>query len=181
MDTLMAAFRGPQAAPKAPPATPLPAPSQEPAQDAPEALAESIAEPFEGFSTTPYRCPAGVWTIGFGSTRDADGNPVTASTPPVTKDQARKLMERDMHAALVAVRTSVHTPLTRFEEGALADFVYNVGVGNFRASTLLRKLNAGDHAGALAELPKWNLAGGKVLAGLVRRRAAEKAMAERTS
>lgn len=142
------------------------------------AKAQQLAEPFEGFSSTPYRCPAGVWTIGFGSTRDATGAPVTAGTPSVSKEAARKLMERDLTSALAEVHRDVHTTLTAFEAGALADFIYNVGCGNFRASTLLRKLNAGDYAGAAAEFPKWNLGGGKVLAGLVRRRAAERALFE---
>lgn len=142
-----------------------------------EALEEAvaIAEPFEGFSAAPYRDPAGVWTIGFGSTRDAYGKPVTAHTAPVSRAQAEELLRRDMRAALEAVENGVRVPLNAVQEGALADFVYNVGSGAFRASTLLRKLNAGDYAGAAEEFPKWNRGGGRILAGLVRRRAAEKA------
>lgn len=138
--------------------------------------AEALAEPFEGFVAHPYLDPAKVWTIGFGSTRDVSGKPVTAHTSNVTVDQARTLAMRDMRAALQAVDANVTVPLTDDEEAALTDFVYNLGVGNFAHSTLLRKLNAGDYAGAALEFAKWDMAGGRVLAGLSRRRAAEKAL-----
>jgi len=140
--------------------------------------AADLAVEFEGFSATPYRCPAGVWTIGYGSTRDAAGAAVTAHTAPVTKAAALALMERDMRSALTEVARDVHVPLNAVQEGALCDFIYNVGAGAFRSSTMLRKLNAGDYAGAAAEFPKWNIGGGKVLAGLVRRRALERAVFE---
>lgn len=138
--------------------------------------AERLGEQFEGFSAVPYRCPAGVWTIGFGSTRDSASNPVCATTAPITRDQAKVLAERDLRGALCEVQRDVHVPLTPMEEGALLDFIYNVGCGNFRASTLLRRLNAGDFVGCAAEFARWNMGGGKVLAGLVRRRGVERAM-----
>lgn len=154
------------------------APPKEPEpSDDDKALEEAakLAEQFEGFSAKPYQDPVGVWTIGYGSTRDTDGNPVTANTPPVTWQQANALMERDLRSAMQQVEGTVLVPLAPMQEAALIDFVYNVGIGNLKASTLLRKLNAGDYEGAAAEFPKWNMGGGKVLAGLVRRRAAERA------
>lgn len=138
--------------------------------------AAKLAEPFEGFSATPYRCPAGVWTIGYGSTHDASGAPVTASTTRVTTLQAHGMMMHDLRAAMAGVEASAEGDISSKEEAAMVDFVYNCGVGNFNASTLLKKLNAGDHAGAALEFAKWNKGGGKVLAGLVRRRAAETAL-----
>ena len=135
--------------------------------------AATIAEQFEGYSAVPYRCPAGVWTIGYGSTR-VKGLPVTASTPSVTKATAHALMINDLCSALLGLRRGTSVPLTVGEEAALLDFIYNVGTGNFLASTLLQKLNRGDHLGAAAEFVKWNKGGGVVLAGLVRRRAAER-------
>src|SRR5262245_41144757 len=135
--------------------------------------AVDLVEDFEGFRANPYRCPAGVWTIGFGSTRDANGKPVCPTTPAVTQEQARELARRDLMAAAAEGAGSVHVPLTEGQTAALEDFVYNLGSGNFRSSTLLRKLNAGDYEGAALEFAKWNLGGGHVLAGLVRRRAAE--------
>ena len=109
----------------------------------PLAMAETLMEPFEGFCNRPYRCPAGVWTIGLGSTRDGDGNPVTPSTPPIDLATARGWAMRDMRAALTSVRAGVTVPLTANEEAALTDFVYNVGAGNFAKSNVLRDLNAG--------------------------------------
>ena len=136
--------------------------------------AVKLAEHFEGFSATPYQDSTGVWTIGYGTTRDLLYNPVTKNTSPVTPDLAEGLMRRDLRAALSTVTDDVKVPLTYNEEAALVDFIYNVGSGNFAASTLLRKLNAGDYPGAAAELLRWTHAGGVVLAGLVLRRQAER-------
>ena len=138
--------------------------------------AESLAEPFEGFRSRPYQDSVGVWTIGIGSTRDAAGQPVTAFTQPITLDEARALVRRDMTRALQAVEGDVRVPLSVDQTAALVDFIYNLGSGAFAGSTLLRKLNAGDYAGAAAEFDKWDHAGGNVLAGLARRRAAERAL-----
>ena len=137
--------------------------------------ATDFIEPFEGFSTTPYLDPARVWTIGFGSTRDASGNPVTADTAAVTRDEATGLLRRDLTRAAMEVSSDVHVPLTQNERVALEDFIYNVGAGNFRASTLLRELNAGRYDLAAAQFDLWDHAGGVVLAGLLRRREAERA------
>ena len=135
--------------------------------------AAKLAAKFEGFSSTPYLCPAKVWTIGFGSTRTITGERVTQNTPAITREEARQWMEGDLAGALGTVKHYVTAPLETHEAAALTDFVYNVGSGNFANSTLLRKLNEGDRQGAIAEFPRWNRGGGKVLPGLIRRRAAE--------
>lgn len=138
--------------------------------------AAALAESFEGFSATPYRCPAGVWTIGYGSTKDFYMKPVTAATPPVTCEQAHRLMTRDLRSAFDAVEAGLTGGIADEEEAAMVDFVYNVGAGAFAKSTLRKLFNAGDYDGAEAAFAKWNIGGGKVLAGLVRRRAAEAAL-----
>jgi len=138
-----------------------------------EASAADFAAPFEGFRAAPYRDPVGVWTIGYGSTRDAFGKPVAANTPPVTEAQARALMARDMTACAEEIARDCKVYLTDDQKVALTDFIYNLGAGAFRNSTLLKKLNAGDYAGAAAEFDNWDHAGGKVLAGLLKRREAE--------
>lgn len=143
--------------------------------DVPQAAVD-LAASFEGFSATPYRDPVGIWTIGYGSTRDMLGHPVTAHTPAITRVLAEGLMRRDLTKAATEVEADVRVPLTENERAALESFVYNCGAGAFKASTLLRKLNAGDHEGASLEFLRWNQAGGHVLAGLVRRRAAERAL-----
>ena len=158
----------PKKAPTVPPqATPVPP------QSSVEDLAATFAAPFEGFRSAPYQDSVGVWTYGYGSTRDKDNKPVTAATPPITEPEGRDLMARDMKACASEIATDCKVTLGVDQKVALLDFIYNLGAGNFRSSTLLRKLNAGDYAGAAAEFDNWDHAGGVVLAGLLRRRQAE--------
>lgn len=140
-----------------------------------------LVEQFEGFSATPYQDPAGVWTIGYGSTRDLAMQPVCATTPPIDQAQAQVMVGRDLANAAEAVAADVKVPLTDNQRAALCDFTYNLGGHSLACSTLLRLLNAGDYAGAAAEFDKWDYAGGKELAGLFRRRAAETALFEQAS
>jgi len=135
--------------------------------------AATLVVEFEGFVPHPYQDPVGIWTIGYGSTRDKSGVPVTAATPPITQAAAKALVERDLRVSFEEITRDVQVPLSDNQRAALADFIYNLGSGNFRSSTLLRKLNAGDYAGAAPEFDKWDHAGGKELAGLLRRREAE--------
>uniref|UniRef100_UPI000225FC22 lysozyme n=1 Tax=Paracoccus sp. TRP TaxID=412597 RepID=UPI000225FC22 len=97
----------------------------------------------------------------------------------ITKADARTILTRDLPRYEADVTRLVRVPLNENQFGALVSFTYNLGAGNLTSSTLLRKLNAGDYAGAAAEFPTWNKAGGKVLNGLVRRRAAERALFEK--
>ncbi|MDD2876257.1 MAG: lysozyme [Acidiphilium sp.] len=145
-------------------------------QDPLQIAAVQLVEPFEGFRADPYRDPGGVWSIGYGSTTDAWGDPVSADTLAITQDQALSLVERDLASALGQVTAAVVVPLGVNQQAALIDFVYNVGIGNFRDSTLLRLLNAGDYTGAAAQFMRWDYAAGMVLPGLLRRREAEAAM-----
>jgi len=130
----------------------------------------------EGFRAEAYRCPAGRATIGFGTTLYPDGQPVRLTDPPITREKALALLAYDLKGAVQAVNALVTVPLTENQRVALLSFVYNVGRGAFATSTLLRKLNAGDYAGAAAEFPRWNRAGEQILPGLVKRRAAEAAL-----
>ena len=141
----------------------------------PEPAAVGMAEQFEGFSATPYRDPVGIWTIGYGSIWvGGDGaQRVTADTRPIDETTARQWLMKEMQRAAQAVAALVKVPLTDNQVAALHDFIFNLGWGNFASSTLLRKLNAGDYAGAADQIDRWDHAGGKVLAGLLRRRQAE--------
>jgi len=160
-------------------ATTLPAPSPDAAHDSPTRSVADLTAQFEGFSARPYQDPGnGTWTIGYGSTHDSWGKPVTAETPPVTTAEGRLLLARDLESASHELTADVKVILTENQQEALEDFIYNVGSGNFRSSTLLHKLNAGDYAGAAAEFDKWDHAGGKVLAGLLKRREAERKLFE---
>ena len=137
----------------------------------------AIIREFEGFSAKPYRCPAGVPTIGYGSTRYEDGRPVAMSDAPIDRERANAIMRATLAKEYEpAVARYVTAPLTQPQFDALVDFAYNAGAQNLRTSTLLKKVNAKDYSGAAEEFGKWVYGGGKVLPGLVRRRAAEKAL-----
>lgn len=110
------------------------------------------------------------WTIGYGSTSGVTRNMV------ITEAQAEKMLAEDLVRFERIVERLVQVPLNQGQFDALVSFTYNVGEGNFTKSTLLRKLNAGDSAGAAEQFSRWVHAGGKVLPGLVKRRAAERAM-----
>ena len=140
----------------------------------PAATAQFTAN-FEGFSSTPYQDSGGVWTIGFGSTRDLDGKPVTGATPAVTRAVGLQMMQRDLGGADSAINADVHVPLTGAEREALTDFIYNCGIGNFSSSTLLRDVNAGNVDAAANEFLRWDQVKGNVLIGLLKRRQAERA------
>jgi lysozyme len=127
----------------------------------------ALTEQFEGCSLTAYPDVKGVWTIGFGHT----GGVAPGQT--CTQEQADEWLRLDIQGAVRAVQTLVKVPLTQDEFNALVDFVFNVGSGNFAASTMLARLNLGDYAGAAAQFERWDLAGGNVIQGLLNRRIAE--------
>jgi lysozyme len=125
---------------------------------------------FEGCRLTPYVCPAGVLTCGWGST-----GPDVFPGRTWTQAYADMRLERD--ALRFAKGTLLLCPrLAGARLCAIADFAYNLGLGALKASTLRRKVNAGDMAGARLELGKWVNGGGRRLNGLVIRRAAEAAL-----
>lgn len=125
---------------------------------------------FEGLRLHAYRCPAGVLTCGYGST-GLDVRPDTIWT----LDQAEARMRADAHNALSAT-FALCPSLSGPPLAAIADFTYNLGTGRLRASTLRRRINTGDLPGAQIELMKWVRGGGRILPGLVARRAAEAAL-----
>lgn len=139
--------------------------------------AASLCRAFEGLRLQPYLCPAGVGTIGYGSTRYADGRPVSLGDPPLSREAADRLLRltlaRDYLPAVRQLCPGVDTP---GRLAALVDFAYNCGTGNLKASTLRRKVNAEDWDAVPTELRKWTRGGGRVLPGLVRRREAEVAL-----
>ena len=124
-----------------------------------------------GSHYVPYKCPANVLTIGWGHTNH-HGRKFDAATR-WTSEECHAAFLEDMEGFEAAVRRLVKVPLNANRFDALVSFTYNVGEGNLAKSTLLKKVNAGDHAGAAKEFHKWNKAGGKTLAGLTRRRASE--------
>jgi len=131
----------------------------------------SVAESFEGLSLTAYQDQFGVWTIGYGHT----GPDVTPGLT-ITRNQAQALLAQDVSSAAHCVNEAVTIALTQNEFDALVDLVLNIGAGNFKASTLLVDLNAGNLAAAANQFDRWDRAGGQVVAGLLRRRQAETAI-----
>ncbi|KAF0099800.1 MAG: lysozyme [Rhodospirillaceae bacterium] len=127
----------------------------------------------EGLETEAYPDPGNrvtgePWTIGYGHTRGVSrGNTCTEA-------QATDWLREDLQAAEGAVRHLVDVPLTQMQFDALASFVFNVGPSAFANSTLLRRLNAGDAAGAAEQFKRWNRGADGILPGLVARRAAER-------
>jgi lysozyme len=128
----------------------------------------ALTKKFESCRLTAYPDPgtgAEPWTCGWGST-----GPDIAQGTVWTQAQADARLEEGLNRAGQAVNGLVHVVLNQNQFDALCDFTYNVGAGNFRSSTLLRLLNAGDFAGAAQQFARWKLAAGHVLPGLIARR-----------
>lgn len=121
----------------------------------------------EGLKKTAYVDPVGVVTVCAGHTATAKLGQT------LTKQQCAELLKQDVIHAERAVKRLVKVPLTQNQFDALVSFVFNVGEGNFAKSTLLRRINANDCWGAAQEFNRWVYAGGRVLPGLVQRRASE--------
>jgi len=140
-------------------------------------VAAALCRRFEGFYSAPYLCPAGVPTIGYGATHYLDGRPVRLTDPPISREAAERLLllmvRRTYLPAVLALCPGVHDA---HRLAALVDFCFNLGPGNLRASTLRRRVNAGDWDAVPAELRRWVMGGGRVLRGLVLRRDAEAAL-----
>ena len=126
-----------------------------------------ILKYFEGCKLTAYQDSVGVWTIGYGHTKGVyDGM-------TITQDQAEQMLLSELEEYEGYIENMVTVPLTQNQFDALVVWVYNLGPTNFKNSTLLKELNAGNYNAAGQEITRWNKAGGKVLAGLVKRREAE--------
>ena len=138
-------------------------------------IAANLCRRFEGFSATPYLCPAGYWTIGYGTVFKPDGTQVTKDDPPITKEVAEQWLQHELRHNYRAGVLKASPSLINHPEvlGALTDFAYNLGVSRYRASTLRKRINEGDWEGAKTELGRWVRGGGRVLRGLVLRRQAE--------
>ena len=138
--------------------TPLPIP-----------LALQLIRTYEGFSSCPYICPAGVYTIGYGHTEN-----VHAQSACITLKQANFLLLQDCAALSTALDKILPNTLNNNQYQALLSFAFNCGVEALGRSTLLKKIKARDYMGAADEFPRWVHAKGVRLPGLVKRRAEER-------
>lgn len=127
-----------------------------------------LIKSFEGCVLKAYKCPAGVWTIGYGHTAGVKEGDI------ISKKQAEELLKQDLKQFETYVNNLVTVELNQYQFDALVSFCYNIGPGNLKSSTLLKLLNKWDYEGAAEQFDRWVKAGDKKLAGLVRRRAAEK-------
>jgi lysozyme len=135
-----------------------------------------LIKSFEGLKLSPYLCSAKIPTIGYGTTFYEDGRKVSLQDSPITETRAEQLLAIHLNTFAAKVEKMVTVSMTDNQFAALCSFAYNCGPANLASSTLLKKMNKQDYAGAAGEFEKWNKAGGKVLAGLTRRRQAEKAL-----
>ncbi|MCM8191342.1 lysozyme [Enterobacter asburiae] len=135
----------------------------------------ALIKQFEGCKLTAYQDSVGVWTIGYGWTQPVDGKPIRTGMT-IKQETAERLLKTGLVSYESDVSRLVKVDLTQGQFDALVSFTYNLGARSLSTSTLLRKLNASDYAGAADEFLRWNKAGGKVLNGLARRREAERAL-----
>lgn len=136
-------------------------------------VAVELIKPFEGLRLEAYPDPGtggDPWTIGYGST-----GPGIKKGVKWTLEQAERRLEQDVQKFADGVAAVVKVATNQNQMGAMISLAYNIGLGAFSGSTLLRKLNAGDYNGAKEQFARWNRAGGRVMAGLTRRRSAEAA------
>ena len=126
-----------------------------------------ILKYFEGCKLTAYQDSVGVWTIGYGHTKGVY-NGMT-----ITQEEAEQMLLTELEEYEGYIENMVTVPLTQNQFDALVVWIYNLWQTNFKNSTLLKDLNAGNYNAAGQEITRWNKAGGKVLAGLVKRREAE--------
>lgn len=138
-------------------------------------IAEELCVRFEGFRSKPYLCPAGVPTIGYGSTYYPDGRRVALTDQPLGEPEARRMLVHELRSTYLPGVLRL-CPVLITEPGALnaiVDFAYNLGLGRLQTSSLRRAVNARDWEEAKVQLEKWVRGGGRVLPGLVARRKAE--------
>lgn len=132
-----------------------------------------LIKSFEGCKLTAYKCSANKETIGYGNTFYEDGSPVKIGDT-ITQERAESLFVMISDSFAAKVKPLITSAVTENQFGALVSFAYNCGIANLKSSTLLRKVNANPNDPTIRnEFAKWNKAGGKVLAGLIRRRKAE--------
>ena len=132
----------------------------------------SLIKKFEGCKLEAYKCAAGVWTIGYGSTKGVK------EEDTLTQEEADNLLLHEMQEYEGYINDLVKAPLEQNQFDALVSWVFNLGPANLKASTMLKFLNAGDYHLIPSQIKRWNKAGGKVLEGLIRRREAEALMFE---
>lgn len=136
-----------------------------------------LIKKFEGYSDRPYKCPAGISTIGYGNTYYPNGTKVKITDKQITREYANEILAHTADEFAADVLKLVKSKISVNQLNALTAFAYNVGMGNFQKSTLLKLVNVNPNDAMIAkEFLKWNKAAGKELNGLTNRRIAESAL-----
>jgi lysozyme len=135
-----------------------------------------LIKEFEGFEEKAYRDPVGILTIGYGTTKAAGVGIDPQLGMTITQDDAERYLQLAVQKFAAKIEDMIDVPVTDNQFGALVSLAYNIGPSALAKSTVMKRLNAGDYQGAADAFAMWNKAGGKVLAGLTRRRAAERAL-----
>jgi lysozyme len=134
----------------------------------------NLIQRFEGLSLKPYKCPVGIWTIGYGTTFYTNGIKVKETDNPISQAEATNLLIEVLKHYEQSVDSFCRDDITQNQFDALVSFCYNVGAGSLKSSTLLKKVNVNPNDETISlEFMKWNKGGGKVLKGLTERRKAE--------
>lgn len=138
-------------------------------------LGHALIKLYEGYSSVPYLCPSNIPTIGFGNTRYEDGSKVTMNDSEITLERAKELQNFYLDKFSNQVRNSLRVKLNDNQFSALVSLAYNIGIGAFRKSTLLKKVNnAPNNFNAIeGQFIRWNKSKGRVLRGLTFRRQSE--------
>jgi lysozyme len=136
-----------------------------------------LVKSFEGFFPKPYKCPANVCTIGYGSILYENGSKVQMTDPPITEQRAIELMRWELNQKAKEVDAMTTDAVTQYQFDALVSFAYNCGSNALKCSTLLKRVNANPTDPTIKDaFMMWVKANGKTLKGLVRRREAEAAL-----
>lgn len=133
-----------------------------------------LVKEFEGFRAKAYKCPAGIWTIGYGTTAAAGVGITPKDGMTISQSDAEAYLQAALDKFADQIAPSISVAISDNEFGAFVSLAYNIGPGAFKKSSALRLFNAGDKEGAAKAILMWNKAGGKVLKGLTRRREAER-------
>jgi len=133
-----------------------------------------LVKTYEGFRSDIYICSGNRKSYGFGSTRGFDGKRLTGNEKPISREDAEKLLKRDLQSAEKAIHRMVKVPLSENQFSAICSWIYNLGSGSWQRSTARLKLNRFDYTGCINEMIRWNRASGKRLRGLVLRRESER-------
>ena len=133
----------------------------------------ALIKKFEGCKLKAYRCPANVLTIGYGNTFYENGDKVKEGDV-ITQQRAEELAKFIIDQFAVSITPFIKQPLTENQFSACVSLAYNIGTGNFKKSSVFKKLNINPNDATIADSFRlWNKGGGKILAGLVKRREAE--------